>query len=136
MARPTDVPTRVPATPAGVVDLRSAGDELLERARARTGGGRAARTLTPGQGAPLKQTLLAIRGGQQLADHRAPGAATLAVLRGRVSLVWPGHLVDLPEGQWAPIPDAVHSLRADEDAVVLLSVARDVAASAPGDAPR
>jgi hypothetical protein len=35
--------------------------------------GRAALTLGPGAGAPLKQTLLALRGGVQLADHDAPG---------------------------------------------------------------
>jgi hypothetical protein len=40
--------------------------------------------LVPGAGAPLKQTLLALRGGRHLAAHDAPGAATLQVLRGRV----------------------------------------------------
>jgi GH15 family glucan-1,4-alpha-glucosidase len=34
-------------------------------------------------GAPLKQTLLALRSGADLAEHEAPGAATLHVLRGR-----------------------------------------------------
>jgi hypothetical protein len=35
--------------------------------------GRAALTLTPGVGAALKQTLLALRGGVHLAEHHAPG---------------------------------------------------------------
>lgn len=122
MARPTEVPTRGPATPLPV-DLEAAGDELLERARAARGG-RAARTLAPGDGAPLKQTLLAIAAGQRLADHRTPGAATLLLLRGRATLTWEDGGVELAEGQWVEIPDAVHALHADEDAVALLSVAR------------
>jgi hypothetical protein len=36
---------------------------------------------------PLKQTLLALRARVDLAEHDAPGAATLQVLQGRVRLV-------------------------------------------------
>ena len=41
----------------------------------------------PGAGARLKQTLLALRGGMQLAERDAPGAATLQLLHGRARLV-------------------------------------------------
>jgi hypothetical protein len=68
-----------------VRNLATASAELLERAAASSG--RSALTLTPGVGAPLKRTLLAFRGGVHLADHDAPGAATLQVLWGRVRLV-------------------------------------------------
>jgi quercetin dioxygenase-like cupin family protein len=67
-------------------NLGAAATQLLERAAAAPAG-RAALTLVPGAGAPLKQTLLALRGGVQLAEHDAPGAATLQVLQGRVRLV-------------------------------------------------
>jgi quercetin dioxygenase-like cupin family protein len=57
-------------------------------------------------------------------DSASPGDATLQVLRGRVRLVagdrsWPGRPGDL-----LAIPDARHALHADEDSVVLLTVAR------------
>jgi quercetin dioxygenase-like cupin family protein len=60
--------------------------ELLERA-ATAPAGRAPLTLVLGTEAPLKQTLLAFRGGVRLAEHDAPGAAMLQVLQGRVRLV-------------------------------------------------
>jgi len=69
-----------------VHNLAAAATQLLDRAAAAPAG-RAALTLVPGAGAPLKQTLLAFRGGVQLAEHDAPGAATLQVLHGRVRLV-------------------------------------------------
>lgn len=127
MHEAADASTRTPATPVGAFDLHVAADELLDEARVPSGGGRAARTLTPGDGAPLKQTLLALQAGRQLAEHRAPGAATLMVLRGRATLTWEDQTVALVEGHWAVIPAAAHALRAEEDAVMLLTVARDVA---------
>src|SRR5437762_11448920 len=62
-----------------VRNLAAAAAELLERAAAAPAG-RAALTLVSGAGAPLKLTLLALWGGVHLAEHDAPGAATL---RGR-----------------------------------------------------
>lgn len=115
---------RTPATPEGAFDLRAAADELLDDAREHDAG-RAARTLTPGGGAALKQTMLALLEGQELADHRAPGTATLIVLRGRATLTWGQQEVALAEGQWAAIPPAVHAVQAHSDTVILLTVAKD-----------
>lgn len=97
-------------------------EEQLALARA-TDSGRSARTLVGGP-ARLRQTLVALIAGHALEEHASPGDATLQVLRGRVRLVvqedsWPGSAGDL-----LVIPDARHALRADEDAVVLLTVAR------------
>lgn len=114
---------RAPATPEGAFDLDAAGDDLL--AEARDGAGRAARTLTPGGGAPLKQTLLALVAGVELAEHASPGPATLVVLRGRAELRWEDTAEVVPAGHWATIPRTSHALRADEDAVILLTVARE-----------
>ena len=69
-----------------VHNLAAAAAVLLEGAPAAPAG-RAALTLVPRAGAPLKQTLLALRGGVHLAEHDAPGAGTLQVLQGRVRLV-------------------------------------------------
>lgn len=120
--------SRTPDTPTVAIDLDAVGEELLQQARARPSVGRAARTLAPGEGVPLKQTLLAIAAGQRLADHRAPGTATLVVLRGRATLSWSDAAVDVAAGQWVVIPDAVHALQAVEDVVLLLTVSREASA--------
>lgn len=124
MSEPAGDARRTPLTPEGAFDLQAASDELLEEARAHDAG-RAARTLTPGEGAPLKQTMLALLEGQELSDHRAPDAATLMMLRGRATLTWDGHEVALAEGHWAAIPTAVHAVQARSDTVILLTVAKD-----------
>lgn len=107
-----------------VLHLPTEVEEVLDAARAGDSG-RAARTLVKGAGARLKQTLLALTAGTVLADHEAPGEASLQVLRGSVRLT--ADDVDLPmaEGAYAPIPATRHGVRAIEDAVVLLTVAAD-----------
>ena len=113
---------RDPEQPSGAFDLAEAASELLDQARG-LAAGRAARTLTPGQGSPLKQTLLAITLGRQLDEHQAPGPATLQVLVGDVVLRTGADDVQLSQNDWAAIPPARHDLRAETDAVVLLTVA-------------
>ncbi|MGY1735810.1 LuxR family transcriptional regulator [Geodermatophilus sp. SYSU D00684] len=105
----------------GVVDLHRLAGELLERAAAASAG-RAARTLPhPVDG--LRQTVIALRGGAVLDEHDSPGAASLLVLRGRVRLIAGDDVAELATHQAAPIPDRRHSVAADEDSVLLLSVA-------------
>lgn len=87
--------------------------------------GRAGRTLTPGAGAALKQSLLALVAGRSLADHDSPAAATLQVLSGVVRLTGGGRESrELHPGELIPIPPVRHGLEALDDAVVLLSVAQ------------
>lgn len=114
------------------IDLHALSADLLEKATSEHAG-RAARTLPhPVDG--LRQTVIALRSGAELSEHESPGAATILVIRGRVRLVAGDAGVDLGAHQIAPIPDQRHSLHADEDSVVLLSVA--VPQRAPGsDAP-
>lgn len=103
------------------VDVRTTGTGLMEKARAEHSG-RAGRTLPhPVDG--LRQTLIALRAGAELGEHESPGPASLMVLQGRVRLVAGDQTVELGEYQISPIPDRRHSLQADEDSVVLLSVA-------------
>lgn len=117
------------ATPAMTSDaplsLQDTADEVLERARA-ADAGRAAHNLLPGKGGGLTQTVLALRAGAVLQDHVAPGSATLQVLHGSGRLHHDGQELSLPTGSWAPVPRARHGLTADEDLVVLLTVAPDV----------
>lgn len=112
---------REPDQPQGAFDLAEAARELLEQAR-ELAAGRAARTLTPGAGASLKQTLVAIASGQRLDEHQTPGPATIQVLSGEVSLRTGDDELQLRPDHWAVIPPAAHDLRAESDAVVLLTV--------------
>jgi quercetin dioxygenase-like cupin family protein len=104
------------------VNLPQAAATLLQSAKT-TPAGRAGRTLTPGAGAALKQSLLALAAGQSLADHESPAAATLQVISGTVRMTGGGpHDIELHEGDHTAIPPVRHGLEAVDDAVVLLSV--------------
>lgn len=116
-----DAPRRTPAIPHGAVALDEIAAELLDEARAASAR-RAARTLTPGRDAALSQTVLALLAGTALGEHPAPGLATLQVLTGRGELIAGDEHLEVRAGQWTAIPDRPHSLRADEDLVVLLTV--------------
>ena len=105
-----------------VVDLTQVADELLTEAGAKSG--RAAHTLTPGAGAPLKQTMLALTAGTVLAEHESPGAATLHVLRGDVRLLAGDDDVALGAGSYTSIPPTRHSVSATSDAVMLITVSQ------------
>lgn len=102
-------------------------EEQIAAART-SSAGRSAHTIHGGQGHALRQTVLALMGGQALGEHNSPGEATLLVLAGRVRLSagedsWEGVTGDL-----LIIPPARHDLAALEDSAVLLSVASTVRA--------
>lgn len=85
--------------------------------------GRSATTVYGHATTSLRQTLIALAAGRELAEHDSPGEATLQVLVGHVTLsageqTWEGRTGDLLE-----IPDARHALAAHEDSAVLLTVA-------------
>jgi quercetin dioxygenase-like cupin family protein len=114
--------TRRRSAPADApLDLQAAAAQLLDEARALSSG-RLAQTLTPGAGAALKQTLLALTAGQQLQEHVAPGPTTLTGLVGRAVLHHGDSEVPLAAGQWAPCPTGPHTLEAETDTVLLITV--------------
>jgi quercetin dioxygenase-like cupin family protein len=86
--------------------------------------GRSAETVCGGHEKALRQTVIALNAGMELAEHENPGEATVQVLTGRVELrsngvVWAGRTGDL-----LTIPDDRHSLHALEDSAVLLTVVK------------
>ncbi len=97
-------------------------EEHLARAR-EAHSGRSAHTVYGGQENRLRQTVIALRGGERLGEHDAPDEATLQVLAGEVALhagsdTWHGKA-----GDHLVIPPQRHDLEAVSDAVVLLTVA-------------
>lgn len=86
--------------------------------------GRSAKTVVGGHERRLRQTVMALRAGEELSAHENPGEATIQVLTGRVLLrfgdaSWNGSVGDL-----LAIPDGMHSLEAVEDSVVLFTVVK------------
>ncbi len=104
----------------GVVPLGELADALLEDLPNHPAG-RAAKTIL--SGTVMRATLIALRGGEEMADHDSPPAATLQVLRGEVTLRSGMRSWRLTEGQLAPVPPERHGVTAHADSVVLLSVA-------------
>lgn len=105
------------------ISLTTLADELLATAK-EANSGRAARTVHGGAELSLRQTVIALTAGHGLDEHESPGEATLQVLRGRVRLVGVASgSVEGTTGDLMTIPDERHSLDADEDSVVLLTVA-------------
>ncbi|MDH6522125.1 LuxR family transcriptional regulator [Streptomyces sp. SAI-090] len=114
--------TSTPNESGAVVPLRSLGQDLLAEART-VSSGRAARTVVAVPG--LRTTLLALTAGRELAEHQAPGAATLICLAGRARLATAEREWDLQEDVLVAIPDQRHRLIADSDTLVLLTVRLD-----------
>lgn len=97
-------------------------DEHLTIARTASSG-RSAFTVFGGHDHRLRQTLIALAAGHELADHESPGEATLHVLKGVVSLTTPPESLQLSAGDLVAIPSERHGLSALEDCAVLLTVA-------------
>jgi quercetin dioxygenase-like cupin family protein len=86
--------------------------------------GRSAKTVFGGHEHLLRQTVIAMRADEVLAEHDNPGESTLQVLEGRVLLQagdvsWNGSVGDL-----ITLPDARHSVTAVENSALLLTVVK------------
>ena len=102
--------------------LHRIADDLLETARGEENG-RAARLLV--HDGPLRQTLVALQAGAELAEHNSPPAASMQVLRGRVHVTAQDH-DELREGEIAALTHHRHGVQAQEDSVFLLSTVTGV----------
>lgn len=86
--------------------------------------GRSAATVFGGHEHSLRQTLIALCAGHELAEHSNPGEATVHVLLGRVILATSEASWEGAKGDLLIVPNAPHSLSATEDSAVLLTVAK------------
>ncbi|WP_127507711.1 cupin domain-containing protein [Actinoplanes solisilvae] len=94
---------------------------LLDEART-AHSGRSAHTLFGRHEHQLRQTVIALAAGHELAEHNSPSEATLQVLSGQVTIHAPSGTWTGTAGDHAIIPDERHSLRAEEDSAILLTV--------------
>ena len=118
----TTRPTPDHIEPGEITALRALGAQLMAEAQA-ANSGRASRTVTALPG--LRATLLALAAGHELAEHQAPGAATLTCLHGQATLATNDRQWQLHDDDTVAIPDHRHRLTADTDALVLLTVRLD-----------
>jgi quercetin dioxygenase-like cupin family protein len=103
------------------VNLQDLAAEYLEQAGA-TSSGRHSHTLIGGQGHALRQTLMALKAGQGLADHESPGEATVQVITGHISITTASSVVHLRAGDLVEVPGELHSVQSLEDSAMLLTV--------------
>lgn len=106
------------------VSLNALVEEHLAAARSARAG-RSAHTVHGGHEHLLRQTLIAMVAGIELAEHNSPGQATLQVLRGRVRMTTVDEEWSGAAGDFVIIPRQRHALHADEDSAVLLTVLAD-----------
>lgn len=86
--------------------------------------GRAAKTIYGGKEHQLRQTVIMLRAGKSLSEHQNPGEATIYVISGRIIMrsadnSWHGW-----DGDYLIVPNAAHTVEADEDSVILLTVVK------------
>lgn len=103
------------------ISVTSIVGQLLTQARD-SHSGRAAQTVYGGHDHDLRQTVIAIAAGQELAEHESPAEATLHVLVGEVRITAGDETWEGGAGDLVAIPPTRHALVALQDSAVLLTV--------------
>ena len=104
-----------------LVDLTEEGKSLLAEAR-QAAQGRAARTLS--KEGPLRLTLLALKAGALVAEHRAGRQVSIQLLNGEVTIGVGESQHRLTESKALVLEaNVVHSVAAAEDSLILLTIA-------------
>ena len=104
-------------------NLEALSAQLLEKARG-AHSGRAAKGVFAGT--YLRQALLTLREGAELAEHDSPPEATLHVVKGQVRMVTADESWELSAGELIAIPPQKHSVEALTDAAFLLTIRTEV----------
>lgn len=96
--------------------------QLLEQAR-NADNGRQAKLLA--KDGPLRQSVIAMRAGEVLAEHNSPPAASVFLLKGRVKISAQEDAT-IEEGELEILTHYRHSVEALEDSVFLLTTVTSV----------
>lgn len=102
------------------VSLDAAAREQLSAAR-RNDARRGATTVVGGHEHVMRQTVVGLLAGAEMAEHENPGEATLMVISGRVQLTVGNDTWEARTGDLLEIPPARHGVRAVEDSAILLT---------------
>ena len=105
------------------ISLDAVAREQRKRAAAAPSG-RSAETVCGAHEKALRQTVIALNAGVELAEHENPGEATVLVLSGWVELRSHGVTWEGRNGDLLAVPDDRHSLHALEASAVLLTVVK------------
>lgn len=100
--------------------LDATGREQLNHAR-QSEARRAATTVVGGHEHIMRQTVIGLLAGAEMAEHENPGEATLIVISGRVQVTAGDDTWEARTGDLLEIPPSRHALRAVEDSAVLLT---------------
>ncbi|MBD8042810.1 cupin [Arthrobacter sp. Sa2BUA2] len=111
--------------------VETAAAKALEEATASEKGRSAAVLVHDG---PLRQTILALRAGEVLAEHNSPPAASMYVLSGRVRVTGQDQS-EIAAGEIVALTHVRHGVEALEDSVFLLTTVTSQAGESHGEAP-
>ena len=107
------------------ISLTGMVEEKMTEAR-KTNSGRASHTIHGGSEHELRQTVMALLAGHELAEHDSPGEATLQVLRGHVRLTAGDDSWEGKTGDFVAVPPQRHALVAVEDSAIMLTVLKNL----------
>jgi hypothetical protein len=123
---PTDAETVERRTPDAPVVLSDMATSLLEEAGRSGSSGTSATSLTPGTARTFTQTLVAVTGGNVLDPAHWNGPASLQVVEGVAAVREGERATELGPGEWTLLTDLTGTVAAEQDLVVLLTVAPGV----------
>lgn len=116
-------------SPSAPEDLATVADTILQTARQSEHGRHAELLILDGH---LRQSVIALTSGSRLADHNAPAAATVQLLRGSIEVTTEsGPAARLSQGQLGQLTKERHGVLALEDAVFLLTTVTGVEDGSP-----
>jgi len=106
--------------PAEMVVLSELAESLIADLRNHPAG-RSAKTILTGT--VMRAVVIALKEGVEMGEHDSPPAATLYVIKGKVTLQAGDRDWTVYPGQLVPIPPQRHSVHAHADSAILLTVA-------------
>lgn len=104
-------------------DIAELTDAFLQSASSAPHGRTAEMVLQDG---PLRQSVLGLAEGTELADHESPPAGSVLVLRGEIDIVGASGTTTLETGMLSALPRERHSVRAKVDSTFLLTAVTDI----------